>query len=57
MAFPGKGLLVGAVTGSFLYFVGFPGWVAVAFGVLGFLGMGGLHYSKLVVKTLPRDIW
>ena len=57
MAFPSKGLLVGAVTGSFLYLVGFPGWVAVAFGVLGFLGMGGLHYSKLVVKTLPRDIW
>ena len=57
MAFPGKGLLVGAVTGSFLYLAGFPEWFALAFAALGFLGMGGLHYCKLVVKTLPRDLW
>ena len=57
MAFPVRGLLIATVTSSLLYFAGFPVWAAVAFGTLGFLRMGGLHYTKIVVKTLPRDLW
>ena len=57
MAFPVKALLAAAVTCSLLYLVGFPGWAALAFGTLVFLKMGGLQYTKIVVKTLPRDLW
>ena len=57
MAFPLKGLVTAAATSAFLYLVDFPGVAALAFGTLLFLGMGGLRYCKLVVKTLPRDFW
>ena len=56
MAFPVKGLVAAAATGAFLYLADFPGLAALAFGTLVFLGMGGLRYCKLVVKTLPRDL-
>lgn len=57
MAFPVKGLTAAAATGAFLFLAGFPMWAALVFGMLVFLGMGGLGYCKLVVKTLPRDVW
>lgn len=57
MAFPIKGLMAAACTGAFLFLAGFPMWAALVFGMLVFLGMGGLGYCKLVVKTLPRDVW
>lgn len=52
-----KALVGGVATGSFLWLFGFPGWAAMAFGTMGFLGMGGLKFAKLVYKTFPRDLW
>ena len=39
-----------------LYFgLGFPGWFAGAFSILGFLGFGGWKPVRIAYKTLPRD--
>ena len=57
MAFPSKAVVGGVATSSFLWLFGFPGWAAMAFGALGFLGMGGLKFTQLVIKTFPRDLW
>ena len=45
------GVSLGAYLG-----LGFPGWLAAGVGVLGFLGFGGLQWTKLVISTLPRDL-
>jgi len=57
MAFPTRGLVIGIIATVFLWMIGFPAWVAGLFGTMGFLGMGGLVFVKLVIKTLPTDLW
>ena len=57
MAFPTKALLTGAATGLVMRIFGVPTWFSVAFGSLTFMAMGGLLYIKLILKTLPRDLW
>ena len=57
MKFPSRGALVGIVVTFFLWTIGFPVWLASLFGLMGFLGMGGLQYVKLAIKTLPMDLW
>ena len=50
---------LGAATllGTLLYMVlGFPGWAAGVFSVLGFLGLGGWGVTKIAIKTGPRDL-
>lgn len=57
MVFPRKGILVGLVTTVVLVLIGFPLWIASLFGQMGFLGMGGLQYCKLFIRTFPVDLW
>lgn len=57
MKFPSRGAVVGVVVTVFLWLIGFPVWLASLFGLMGFLGMGGLQYAKLAVRTLPMDLW
>ena len=57
MAFPTKALLTGAATGLVMRIFGLPTWFSVAFGSLTFMATGGLLYIKLILKTLPRDLW
>ena len=57
MVFPGKALLGAATAGTVLLVAGYPKWVAAILSFLGFLGLGGMEYCKLVYRTLPRDIW
>ena len=57
MVFPRRALVVSSFTGCFLWFMGFPKWAAFVFSFLGFLGMGGLKYCKLIYRTLPTDLW
>lgn len=57
MAFPVRAVVVSTVAGGFLWFIGFPKWAAFLFSFLGFLGMGGLQYGRIVYRTFPRDLW
>ena len=42
---------------SAAYVFGAPGWAVGAIGLLvGFFGLGGLEFSRLAYKTLPRDL-
>ena len=56
MVFPSRAVFVSSVAGSILLLVGFPKWAALTISFLGFLGMGGLQYCRLVYRTLPRDL-
>ena len=58
MAFPKMALLSGL--GAVLVMVivlGRPLVVSLVAGVLIFMATGGLNYTKMVIKYLPRDIW
>ena len=57
MQFPRKGVIGGVAAAVFLWLFGFPPWAALLFGTMAFLGMGGLQYIRLVVKTFPTDLW
>ena len=58
MAFPKIALLSGLCAGLVMLVVlGRPTVISVATGVLLFMAMGGLQYTRMVVKYLPRDIW
>jgi len=57
MGFPLRAFYTTVAVAAFLYFIGFPLWPVALFSFLGFLGMGGLAYLKLVYRTLPRDLW
>ncbi len=57
MVFPRKGVLVALVTTVVLVLIGFPLWIASLFGLMGFLGTGGLQYCKLFIRTFPVDLW
>lgn len=53
----GKALVLSAVLTAGVYLgLSFPGWVAGALGLLGFLGLGGWPITRIAFKTLPRDI-
>ena len=58
MAFPKMALLSGL--GAALVMVvalGRPLVISLVVGVLIFMATGGLNYTKMVIKYLPRDIW
>ena len=57
MAFPTKAAVTGVITGLVMRVFGVPTYIALFFGIMTFMGMGGLLYTKLVFKTLPRDLW
>ena len=57
MVFPTKALLTGVALGVVMRIFGVPTLVSLAFGSLTFMATGGLLYTKLVLKTLPRDLW
>ena len=57
MAFPTKAFVTGLITGVVMRVFGVPTWLSLFFGTMTFMGMGGLLYTKLVFKTLPRDLW
>ena len=52
-----RAVTVAGVTGGLLYLFGFPGWISFGICVVAFLSTGGVVYAKIVVKTLPRDLW
>ncbi len=54
--FPKRGLLCGVAGATICYLCELPGLVAVIIGVVTFLGMGGWSYSRIILKTLPRDL-
>ena len=56
MQFPRKEVIGGVAANVFLWLFGFPPWAALLFGTMAFLGMGGLEYFRLVMKTLPKDL-
>lgn len=56
MPFPTKGAAVSVGGGVFLYLYGFPLTIAAALGLVGFLVMGGLDFTRVVSKTLSRDL-
>jgi hypothetical protein len=58
MEFPKMALLSGV--GAALVMVvglGRPVVVSLVAGVLIFMATGGLHYTRMVIKYLPRDVW
>ena len=58
MAFPKMALLSGLGAGLVMVVVlGRPIVISLAAGVLLFMAMGGLQYTRMAVKYLPRDIW
>ena len=57
MVFPTKAAVTGFATGLLMRVFGVPTWLSFFFGSIAFMCTGGLHYFRLVVKTLPRDLW
>ena len=58
MAFPKMALLSGLGAALVMVVVlGRPLVVSLVAGVLIFMATGGLNYTKMVIKYLPRDIW
>ena len=56
MAFPGRALGITAATGLLLYLFGFPSRAAIGLCLVTFL-VTGRAYTKLFIKTFPRDLW
>lgn len=58
MAFPTRALVIGIATGlAMMWMLSVPSLVSLVLGVLTFMGMGGLQYTTMVIKFLPRDLW
>ncbi|XP_019854267.1 PREDICTED: long-chain fatty acid transport protein 4-like isoform X2 [Amphimedon queenslandica] len=52
-----RALLLSVSAGLGVYLMlSFPGWLAGALGLLGFLGLGGWPITRIAIKTLPRDL-
>ena len=57
MAFPKMAVLSGLGAGLLMLVLGWSILVSLVAGVLLFMAMGGLQYTRMVIKYLPRDIW
>ena len=52
---PVRAVAVSTAAGTFLWLLGFPKWPVFLCSLLGFMGLGGLQFCRLVYHTLPRD--
>ena len=57
MAFPKLALLTGIVTLLVMRILGVPSLISLALGAVIFMAMGGMQYTRVVIKYLPRDLW
>ena len=57
MAFPKMSVLSGLVTSVVFLVLGRPVVISLIAGVLIFMATGGLQYTRMVIKYLPRDLW
>ena len=57
MAFPKLALLTGIATLLVMRVLGVPSLISLALGAVIFMAMGGMQYTRVVIKYLPRDLW
>lgn len=55
--YPVKAAAVSTAAGLLLWLIGFATWAIILFCFLGFLGMGGLQFFRIVYRTFPHDLW